>query len=472
MVCAKYYFVRLFLFSNYIMEVIVSIINKLLKEKTTYGIFDGIKYETLRKISCVMVILFMLNPAIQLAALLFLDISLYTYMHEYNKKVLFFGIAIIIIFLKKLADEKKMMGIKEWLKSNIPVTTLFIFCILMIITTILNGAPRIAIYGSYYRGEGLRGYLSYLVYFLLAAFVLTSSQKKMALNLFAKSSFFVAIVIIIDYMFLGEKYEFATGYALIFSQYNHLGYYMLVSIMTFGMLFITKKKLVEKIPSLIGFMVMLYALLMNDTWGCQMALFVGVIFIIIVYSIAKGKFQTITLVLVGATVFTYIFGYLSDERLKKNIDNNIVQQIYDTRALIDRDEIDEQTTGVSRIILWDNAFKFLCEKPIIGHGADVTGERLIELTHDNDRCHCEFLNYAVSFGVPTALVYVIAVFLVYLRGLKFKKKLNDVHLLGLCTAFAYLASSLIGNSMFYTAPYLFIMLGLGYVKAHEDDLGN
>ncbi len=448
----------------------MGIIDKLVKEKTTDGIFNEVKYSTLKKISFILVTVFMLNPALRLLVWLVLDISIYKFMHEYNGYVLFFGFGVFLIVLKKLSDGKKlgMQAVKDFIKSNIPIMLMLLFGLLMIITTFLNGAPKIAISGSYYRGEGLLGYLSYLIYFLLAVYMLSPRQKKVAVNIFAVSIAFVSVVICIDYIILGEKYELADEGNIMFSQYNHLGYYLMMGVMAFGMLFVTAKKLMNKIMYIAGFMIVLLALIMNDTWGCQLAIFAGVLFTVVVYSIGNRSFKSVTLVLIAAMLLTYLLACNTDDKLKRNIGNNIVQLFHDSKALVDKDEIEDHTTGVSRIVLWENALKLMCEKPIIGHGADVTGDRLLKMTkYYNDRCHCEYLNYAVCFGIPTTIVYIVAVFTVFLRGLFKRQHLCDINYLGLSGAFAYLVSAVIGNSMFYTAPFLFIMLGLGYVMREE-----
>lgn len=439
------------------------------KEKTTKNengiletIVQKIKDTTLENIVLVLFVLFALNPLIRI--IFQIDITTFHFMYDHNRFVLALGLIILAIHIKKRHMNGTLMSVKDFIKSHIPAALFLLFGILMIITTLLNGAPLISIVGRYYRGEGLAGFLSYIVYFLLAAFILPEKKKKIFTNIFLATSVMVGLVIFVDYIILNDKYGYAMEQCMIFYQYNHLGYYLLMSIMTFGALFVTAKKLVYKIINICGFMFMTAVLIMNDTWGCQVALLVGIIFTIIVYSIGKGKFQPVTLILLAAMLLTYLTAYVTVDRLKENIQKNIEQQFYDTGALIDKDEIDHMTTGVARIVLWENAFRYLCERPLIGHGADVTGERLLEDTGDNDRCHCEFLNYAVSYGVPATLVYIAALFMVYLRGLKKKKQLTDVHYMGLCVAFTYLASSLIGNSMFYTAPYLFIALGFGYVR--------
>lgn len=432
-----------------------------MERKTNYEILDRIKYSYLEIVSMILLIVFTINPFIKV----FFQESErnFRFMYNYNRNVLMIGMLVILIYFIKLRLDGSLSKIGGLLKDNIAITLFVVFGFLMIATTFLNGAPKIAIEGSQYRGEGLIGFLSYVVYFILAACLISERKKKIVAISFLITSTLVGSVIFVDYVFLNEKYNYAMGDYMIFFQYNHLGYYLLMSIMFFGMLFIISKKIVWKLVHISGFMFMTAVLLMNDTWGCQLALFVGIIFTIVVYSIGKGKFQPMALMLLLAMVATFLLAYFTNDRLKEKIETNIKQQIYDTNALLDKDEIEEGTTGTSRIRLWEHAFQYLTEKPIIGHGADVTGDRL-DREVGNDRCHCEYLNYAVSFGIPTALIYIVAVFMVYLRGLRKKKELKEMNYVGLCAAFAYLASALVGNSMFYTAPFLFIALGMGYVK--------
>ena len=87
-------------------------------------------------------------------------------------------------------------------------------------------------------------------------------------------------------------------------------------------------------------MFMTSVLIMNDTWGCQLALFMGIIFTVIVYSVGKGKFQPRVLVLLVAMLLTFVLAYFSNDRLRENIDTNVVQQIHDMFAFVDDDKLD------------------------------------------------------------------------------------------------------------------------------------
>ena len=386
----------------------------------------------------------------------------YLYMRAYNQVVLLQGTLVLLLyFMQKVGFNPSR--IKELIKQHIPVLLFLLFGFLMIVTTFLNGAPEIAVYGEAYRGEGLLTFLSYIVYFLMAAFMLSDKMKQVVVYVLLASSTIVGCVIFYDYVFLDAKYNFAQGGDMILCNSNHQAYYLLVAIMFYGLMFVTAKKMFAKIGFLVGFMFLTAVLLMNNSWGCQLALFVGVIFTIIVYSVGKGKFQPVTLWLAVAVAVTYLISSQTDDRLTNSIEANFAQIAYDTNAILEGEEPDYATSGTARLHLWMFTSQYIMERPLIGHGSDVTGERL-EADSCSDRCHCEFLNYAVSFGIPATIVYIAAIFMVYLRGLRMKEHLTDANYVGLCAAFAYLASSLVGNTMYYTAPFLFIALGMGYAK--------
>ena len=430
-------------------------------EKINRELFQEIKYEFLEKIAFALITIFTVNPFIRV---LFGGLFDYSFlMGGHNRCVLLIGTPIFLLYFVKLRTEEKLPHLNVLLKRHVPVTLLLLFGVLMVATTLLNGAPYIAIQGDMYRQEGLLGFLSYLVYFMITAFMLSEKRKKVVAYLFLISSTLVGMVIFVDYVFLNQTYNYATGADMVMHNSNHLGYYLLISIMFHGMLFVTTGKVWRKVLHIAGFMLMTAALLMNNTWGCQLALVVGVIFTMIVYSVGTGKFQPITLGLVLAMTLTVTLTYVTDDGLKASMELNVQQQLEATEDLLNGDGMLDGSMGSGRMRLWLCTLQYIGERPLLGHGPEVTGERLT-LEAGVDRCHCEFLNYAVSFGIPATMVYVVAVFMMYLRGLHKKKQLTELNYVGLGVAFAYLASSAFGNTMYYTAPFLFIALGMGYLK--------
>lgn len=410
-------------------------------------------------ISFLLSMVFMLNPLFVLINTRL--ISGFPYFWDYfNRVTLAVGTVIILLFILRYSLINGKPDAKQFLKNNLPITLFLAFAVLMILTTLLNGSVYIMIHGFSYRKEGLLGYLGYIVYFILMAFNNSDKLKKIWMYTFAGSSAVLALVTIY------EQYAMQTyDYAFVFHQYNHYGYYLLMSLATSAALIISSPKTWQKAVFAVHFFVMLLALIVNDTFGCQLAALAGLVFLCVMYSIAKSKFKVVTLIPLAIFIFTFVFAGVTSEKLHTNISNNIFQIGNDTNAIVNGKENADFSTGVSRIILWENGLQYISEEPFKGHGADATlGRMFNDSKSDNDRCHCEYMNYAISFGIPAALIYIAAVAAVYFRGLKHRRKLTEIQLIGMGAAMFYLVSAVIGNSMYYTAPYLFILLGMGYFR--------
>ncbi len=381
-----------------------------------------------------------------------------------NRITLGIGVVLLALFVTRhfLLDRKP--DAKAFLKGNLPITLFLAFATAMILTTLINGHFDITLFGNAYREEGLFGFLSYIVYFLLVIMNNNPRHKKVWIYTFAASSAIVGAVIVFSCYLYGTHNS-----DLIFSHYNHLGYYLVVSSGVSAMLVLTTEKIWQKAVFSLAFAISVLALIANDTFGCQVAAAAGVLFICVMYSLAKSRFRAVTLLPIAIMLFSFVFGFATSGTMNSLISANFIQTANDSQAVVHGKEEAEFTTGVSRMILWELGADYISEKWLTGHGADVTGEEMHTLTNDSDRCHCEYMNYAISFGVPATLLYVAAVFAVYLRGLMAKKKLTDINLVGLGAAMFYLVSAAVGNTMFYTAPFLFILLGMGYVSKEKTE---
>ncbi|MBQ8786344.1 MAG: O-antigen ligase family protein [Oscillospiraceae bacterium] len=375
-----------------------------------------------------------------------------------NRTTLVVGFVSIVLFVLRYALINNKIDVKEFIKKHVPISFFLYFAILMVVTTMLNGWFYIMIHGFEYRKEGLLGYLGYIVYFIIIAMNSSDKQKKIWLYAFVGTSAVLELITIY------EQYVLNTYDMLfVFSQFNHYGYYILMSLAVSAMLIITSPKKWQKALFSVTFFIATLSLVINDTFGCQISALASLIFACVMYSIAKSKLKPVTLIPIALFILTFVFGGVTSERLRTNISSNFFQIQNDTNALANGEESAELSTGVTRIILWKNGLRYIAEEPLKGHGADATlGRMFNDSNGDNERCHCEYMNYAICFGIPAALVYIAAIFTVYLRGLKYRKKLTDTQLIGLGAAMFYLISAVIGNSMYYTTPYLFILLGLGY----------
>lgn len=443
-------------------------LRKFLKSKSPGEALDNISFNAFNITAFILMLLFISMPVFKfIYDLTLMDIFPVPW-SKCNLYVLCTGIVFLALYIFKIIRMKKYRSMFDFFSKNRAFLFLGIFILLMIISTAINGFTHLSLFGTSYRSEGLLGYLSYFVYFALA--YISSNQKliKTFMYIFTSIAAIFEIFPIIDYF--SESCHFSIGGAIfLFSHHNHYGYYLLISMITAVMLFITEKKLWLKILFIIKFSIAVFGLLINNTFGCQLAAMVTLLFIVIVYSLHQCKFKLITLIPITVYVITMLFGYFISDGIKLNINGNFHQMSNDTNALTDNIDDVEFSTGVSRMILWENTFDYIHEKPLLGFSADATGERLLAASNDSDRCHNEYLNYAVSYGIPAAIFYIAGIMTIYLRGLCRRKELSQFNLIGLCVGFAYLVSAFVGNSMYYTAPFLFIMLGFGYSKYSPED---
>ncbi len=436
-------------------------------KSSRHTFINDISYRTLENGALIILAICTMNPFIKFLITSMTSIGegagYRVFWAEQNTYAFFLGTLVLVLYTFKLRSDNKLPNIKKFIKGNISLLLIGTFAILMTISTIINGVSELTLFGNDYRNEGLITYLCYIIYLLLAAFCLNDRLRNILLHMLALSSLPIGLATIYDSLVLDFSYKVAHG-GVIFSQFNHFGYYLLMSVMTFALLCVNATTLYKKLLYCAGYAIMLGALIINDTFGCQIALLAAIIFICIVYSIAKSKFQPDALILLAVTAITYIMLYIISDDVQKYINFNLAQLFHDFELFSsEKKTYTMHTTGVSRMNLWNAAFKLALDKPIFGYGADTIGKTLLSYV-SNDRCHCEYLNYAVSFGFPAAFIYIVSVFSVYLRGLRLRKSLTPINMLGLCAAFAYLVSAVIGNSMYYTTPFLFIMLGLGYTK--------
>lgn len=437
-------------------------LKKIIKSRNLTELLGNISYDALNKISFILIVIFILSPFFYIISDLTNAYLLTAVRGVYNYFVMRTGLVVLIIYSVKKIKEREHFSVFGFFDQNRAFVFFAAFIALMIISTAVNGFTELSLYGSAYRKEGLCGYISYFVYFLLAYIISDKKLVKSISHISCICSAAVSSMHIADHAFFGH-YKPRGIDTIAFENTNHLGYYLTVSFVIAAVLAVTEKKAVCKIIYSICSGLNVIALLISDTLGSELSAAISTVFIVIVYTLCSGRFKLISILPAVIFVFMSVLGFFTSDHINKSIKLNYYQLINDTIALTDGVEEAEHSTGVERIVLWDNTLRYICEKPFLGFSADATGERL-ENDAGIDRCHCEYLNYAVAYGIPAAALYVSGVFTVYLRGLFRRKKLNQYNIIGLCAAFAYLVSAAVGNTMYYTAPFLFIMLGLGYKK--------
>lgn len=126
-------------------------------------------------------------------------------------------------------------------------------------------------------------------------------------------------------------------------------------------------------------------------------------------------------------------------------------------SMIIEDPSKADSAGSSRWRLWKGTVIHLKDSPFLGFGV----EGLLN-TYRIGTPHNEFLQYAEFFGIQTSLLYFIACVIILIRILINIKRVDKTIIICFFVCIGYLASSFFGVAIYYTTPFIYIFLGIGY----------
>lgn len=376
------------------------------------------------------------------------------------------GVGILDIFYRiKNSDNKK-----DTIKEILPIFIFVLYMIWTLIAAFNSPYKRTAFEGNFYRKEGYYMYLNYAGYFLCAFLLKNQKLRKIILNTFIITSLY--LIFITRITLGGERFkDIFVNIRIdeaVFAQFNHYGYYLMMTAMCSLGLFIAEKNKFLKIAYLIAFTIIGYALIYNDTFGCYLA--TSVILITYgIYSLIKKKDRK--LILTAIAIFTLLscITFKDNKNLAfeniKTFGRDIRTIIYKVTGIeigdLEEEKIEEdfEKAGTNRMELWVNGIKFMLDRPILGYGPDNLRPLYADLNIGQDRPHNLLIQLATTSGIPGMLLYVTAVGIIVVKGIKRLLKNNEKGKIFLIVVATYLVSAMFGNSMYYTSPYFFIFLG-------------
>lgn len=419
------------------------------------------------------------------------------------------GIITVIFYIITLVlrIKTKRVSFKGRIKKEPWLFLLLLMLVWSIISAAVSPKEKTVTFGIFLYSEGVLKYLFYAAVLGFAFSIKSHERKLFLLRLFA----FIANVAMIIMVCQVWEVDFIAKYFIInkaamFFNSNHLGYYINMAVLCTAGLFLydRNKSKVWSVVYILMFAFQFYTLILNDTFGCYLAASVTLIFITIVYfcsgtgrhisALAPLLIAVILSVLSGTNTFKHTDGrnvwenltsFAEDLGMVASHSSDIADRINDSEENVaggnqstnsDNNISDNQSTnsdnnisnnesnnsgsnpiefdigkaGSSRMRLWINAVKDIIKRPVFGFGPECW---------DGDRPHNEVLQYALFIGIPGLLFYLVALIMLLIRQLKNIKKIKPVTIIALGVAVGYFVSSLFGLTMFYTAPYYFMMLG-------------
>lgn len=369
--------------------------------------------------------------------------------------ILYTGFISGIYALYKLKDnciKSKFLKVEKVVL--ISIIAFFAFCI---ISTILADYPIQSLIGTNYRREGLFTYITYLFIAINSMFICNYDKKKIY-QLFIIVGVILSIITILKL----RNYLFYVQYSYngIFFQFNHFSYFLILALVCNTCLFITSNKKIEKIIYLLTYIIMLYILIINNTFGGYLALLVTTIFILIYYIfIKKIKLNSIIILVVFVLLSLFItkdgnnivYGNLKEnnDQIKEAVNSN-----FEDKELI-------YQLGTTRGRLWVEAIEMIKKRPIFGYGIEGLEQEYhkIGMTYA-DKPHNIIIALSGYIGIPGMICFFIAIGTVMIYILTKIKELGEEDIIAYFACVCFLGSSLVANSMFYTTPYFFIFLGI------------
>lgn len=432
--------------------------------KSAREFFENIPWGFVERLAMIPAAAIILSALYQLV-ITFTAPYVYSYAINIARRIgLIFGLVVIVIFTAKKVIEKE--SFPAFIRQNQPFAFFLVLMLLMLLSTVVNGFTDYALFGDSYRNESLFVFLMYFgIYYFCSSVIQNPKLKKVMLYLFVFVSLIVNGVVLFSTCVL-QNNVFSYSHLLgIFQQYNHYAYYLTVAVILSAVLTVLEQHKLLKAVNLINFLITSVALNINATRGCFLSCIAALIFSIIAVSIVQKKVsRAAILMFVLFLLISFVTGFFYPTVLHR------LNLLFDNLGTILSGEESEDQSSGRRLEMWINSVKLIGERPLLGFGVEGISDRIICVNEPNQhRPHNEYLQYAVFFGIPACLAYIAGIWSSFRTALKNKAQMDIYSLAAFCTAAAYLCSALFGNTMYYTAPYLFIFLGLGFGMAKKSE---
>lgn len=363
----------------------------------------------------------------------------------------------VILVVTTLFIGYQLLRIKgyNWQKKyDVPLAVFFGFGV---ISTLLSGDMVNAIFGVNGRFEGMFTFVLYFILYLASREYLIVNEKR--LKFLSISISLQALYGLMQYYYLDpliENYS-AKFQGQAFGTIGNRNFYALLMCLyvPFGIAQFLKKGTIWNFIFCVLPLAGLIACVTRGAWiGTGFALVIG---LILGWNHIKSLPRTGLVILsLGLTV------------LLLNLEGSRVSERVSQIQILDHQE-DRYDAGSGRMKIWQITLFVIKDHALFGVGAENLKPRLLNEYKDLhnewlrvkgsniDRAHNDYLHIAVSFGIPSLLVFCWFLFQHYWE--LFKKRSNEVALVIFICLLAFHASIFFNISVIAVTPLFWILLG-------------
>lgn len=380
----------------------------------------------------------------------------------------------VIIYIVMVIKERGISAVKTYFRDNRYDILWLIFLLYAFVAAVFSEDRKKAFFGLKYRGTGFFAYLIFVAAYICGKMIGYQKEKFESKpdNTHNDSSLASAVGNMKKYIYFAfmmvctfqnlllifrEMGQFGMK-AGAFYNTNHSAYFMVISLFaTIGYAALANTP-VKKLLGIGLYIVNLWCLIINDTFGAYLAVIVGLVFMSVLHFVKYRKVKPIVVISI------ILFGVISVwTDYKTNIISKNFGVLSSDTENISKNDVRAGEAGSGRWDLWVKGFDYVKRHPVLGCGPDCmpidseTGEILM-LPHN------EYLQYAMEIGIPATFLYIAGLILLLVQRIKRIKSTEESAVYDCAAVAGYCASAFFGVVIFYTAVYYFIFLGMTSAK--------
>lgn len=334
----------------------------------------------------------------------------------------------------------------------------------MVLSCAVNGVSDIALAGFDERAETIQMQFAYVLLLFPTGTLLRKEAKLWLARLYLLCSVLMMAFACLSCnapQLVMNKTEL-WGFSAIFFNINIYGYYLAIAVPLAAGLLAAESRAAWKCFAAAALVINTVALAINNTMGVWVACTGAAIFLVVSSAVWHKRIDRWTLAaaviyLVCLTISGILTGHLSANVFSLG---NDIGSILSNASEVDR-------VGSGRWRIWRHTMEYIRQHPLTGMGFEAFYKRELYLYVGHVRPHNEYLQYALFYGIPAAVLYFAGCLGVFLRGLRLRMQLDGVTMACLTAAFSYLISAFFGLTLLYPTPMLFLFLGMGYVRENS-----
>jgi len=380
------------------------------------------------------------------------------------KLVILWGISLIFIYIA-LKRRDKITFMEDTIENRFFVG----YFILVLISIFFSVDPMTSVVGSVYRHDGFLAFIAYVFAYLIARNV--KQIEKSLFPIVTMTSVLVAIYGILQFYKLDPvpidlyALEWVGKAFSTMGNPNFLGSYLVLSIpMPIYLYFNKGKKL-----GLIAYCILFLALLTTRTRGAWIGTFISLIAFIVLYffrsGIRKIEWKKILIVFLASITMILFFILTSGSEFFTRFFS-----VFEDLSVIVKQEESAYLSGSTRVYIWEKVVELIKMRPFFGFGLDTMyialesnfrGQIIGDLGKyvNWDKAHNEYLNIAVSSGIPSLLAYFGFLFFALKKGIK-KMKFHKAYVPLLAAIIGYLVQAIFNIQVVMVYYLFFAYLGI------------